>query len=131
MTPYTIYDSAGRILRSGVCQPETLDRQAGEGEFALAERSSDLTYYVLDGAVVPRPSMGIEVSATTVPADGVSEVTLSGVPAGALVRIAGPVKNEGQTEGGPITLTFAIPGVYEILLDLFPYQESKVTIHAI
>lgn len=130
MTPFTVYDSAGRILRSGQCQEECLGAQAGQGESVLPVESHDLTHYVSGDTVLDRPAIQVTLSANTVPADGASEVTLSGVPAGAAVKVLGPVQNAGVADGSPITLTFAIRGDYEILLSLFPYTDSKVTIHA-
>lgn len=130
MTPFTVFDSAGRILRSGKCQDDCLDLQAGQGESVLPVESDDLAHYVSGGAVLDRPAMQLVLSVDTVPADGVSEVSLSGVPAGAAVKVLGPVQNSGVADGSAITLTFAIRGDYEILLSLFPYTDSKVTIHA-
>lgn len=46
MTPYTVHDADGRILRSGICQEEVLDKQAGAGEFVLPILSKDDKHYV-------------------------------------------------------------------------------------
>lgn len=130
MIPFTVYDNTGRILRSGICQPDCLDLQAGAGEAVLNLASRDDQHYVQDGAILDRPVMNVQASSTSVPANGVDEVQLTGAPAGAAVTIRGPVVGSGVTDTGDVTLTFTLPGTYEVSFSLFPYQESKVTIHA-
>jgi hypothetical protein len=58
MTPFTVYDSEGRILRSGVCQDEVLTMQAQEGEYVLPVESRDHQHYVdvVTGTLVEIPA---------------------------------------------------------------------------
>lgn len=55
MTPFIVYLANGKILRSGVCQKETFDLQAGEGEAVLALSADPNTNYVVDGEVITLP----------------------------------------------------------------------------
>lgn len=130
MTPFTVYDNTGRILRSGICQAQCLALQAGEGQSALPLPSNDETDYVSEGAVLPRPTMQLEVSNGPVPADGVTEAVITGVPAGASVTVTGPADARGEAIGEPVQLTFSLAGAYMVRFELFPYQDAKVTIHA-
>lgn len=129
MIPYTVYDKTGRILRSGFCQPDCAKYQAGD-QFVIEEKSNDQTDYVLKKKVTPRPLMQIEASASSVEADGLTEVVITGAPPGAVVKVSGPVSAEGQVEDQPIVLTFAQSGLYTVRIDAFPYKEEEVTIHA-
>lgn len=80
-------------------------------------------YYVKDGVIVPRPDAGIVLDRTdiTLPETAV----LSGVKKGAAVRIAGPsTRQEAEATGRDITLSFALPGTYEIQINAFPYLDA-------
>jgi hypothetical protein len=46
MTPFTVHDADGRILRSGICQDEAFDHQAQDGEAVLPIESKDDRHYV-------------------------------------------------------------------------------------
>lgn len=58
MTPFTVYDADGRILRTGVCQDEILAIQAQDGEYVLPIESSDHLQYidVVTGTLVDIPT---------------------------------------------------------------------------
>jgi hypothetical protein len=49
---FVVYDTTGRILRTGRCNPEDLQAQAGPGEFVLEDTADDLTQKVVDGKVL-------------------------------------------------------------------------------
>lgn len=55
MKHFVIYLENGQIIRSGVCQDETFDLQANEGEFIL-ETEYDSNQYVKDGQLVAMPA---------------------------------------------------------------------------
>lgn len=60
MTPFTIYNEEGRILRTGIASATQVEFQAQEGEFLLRSKSDPEYQYVRDGLVrnmPPRPSV--------------------------------------------------------------------------
>lgn len=129
MTPFTVYDKAGRILRSGMCQKEFIDMQTREGESVIPVKS-DAGDYVKRKKVLPRPTMTLDVSSSSVKADSVDEVTITGAAPGTTVTISGPVQAEGVVDAEPVCLTFSMPGAYVVRFELFPYIEKEVVIHA-
>lgn len=59
MKHFVVYSGNGRIIRFGLCQDETFDMQAGEGEFIL-EAESVGNQYIQNGELVdmpPQPSL--------------------------------------------------------------------------
>ena len=130
MRTFVVYDATGLILRSGVCALADMDLQAGAGELVMEGLANDTLEYVVDGAIVQRPPMPVLVSATTVPANGVSVVSFTGIPAGALMRVNGPARDAFTVDDGVADLTFDAPGTYQIDIDLFPYIYLEETIDA-
>jgi len=133
MKDFLIYDGAGQIVQTGAVIEAMLPLQAApeNGRFMLEGVANPALEYVAAGEVVRRPNMPFRFSAVSVPADGSSAVTLAGVPAGATVRIVGPTSASGFADGAEIVLTFALPGEYQVFLELFPYIGVKEVINAV
>ena len=130
MTPYTIYEASGRILRTGYCPTDHVELQVQDGESALLVESNDAAQYVVDGAVVDRPDMGVTLP-TTATADGTTETIIAAVPIGAHVHVFGPTSMDGTTEAaGDVVLTFALPGDYTVSILCFPFVDVAGVIHA-
>lgn len=55
MTPFTVYLPNGKILRSGVCQNETFDLQANDGELILNVNSNPNLDYIDNNLVCKMP----------------------------------------------------------------------------
>lgn len=126
---FSKYDDSGRILFSGIV-PESMIGLQGENVW-IGEADS-LTQYIVDGQLVPRPPLPVAMACNTVRANGVDEVVFASVPSGTLVRALGPAEMTGTTEiDGDVTMTFALAGRYEIMMDNFPFQNLRVMIHAI
>jgi len=91
---------------------------------------ADWTQYVNPATDVleARPAMAATIDKTTVAAGGVDYATVTNVPSGAEVLIAG--QNEGVSDGTDVELTFDISGQYVVKISLFPYLDWKVTINA-
>ena len=130
MKEYTVFDSTGRVLRAGLCAPGDLPLQARSGEFVLEGQANDVLHYVVDGAVMPRPVMPIMFDNATVPADGASTVTFTGVPAGANARVSGPAIDAFTVPDGVVVMTFDAPGAYVVGIEKFPYRDFEVVINA-
>lgn len=126
---YAKHDAAGRILFAGEV-PESMVGLQGENVWVGAVNVQ--TDYILDGECVSRPLMPARLSKSVVRADSTDELVIAGVPAGALLRVTGPVPMEGVVErNGDVALTFALAGAYGLALELFPYLDMEEVIHAV
>jgi hypothetical protein len=125
---YVVHDQNGMIVRTGSAPEGMISIQAGTGEYAIEAAGDDLTQYVVGGAVTDKPAMPVSIDKTTVSADGIDLATISGIPVGALCRVASIA--EAVVNDGTIELTFDNPGDYEITIIAFPYLDYTVTINA-
>jgi len=134
MTNYLIYNQAGEIVQTGSMLEEMFELQIdeeGNRRPIMAGNADPKTQYVQDAEVVARPTFAVAFSAMSAAADGSEEITLSGLPAGVAVSVAGPAAISGVTDGSDIVLTFVLPGRYMVRLKLFPYQDMEVTLNAV
>ena len=115
-------------MRSGTCPPGDLFLQAGPGEFVMEGRANDLLDYVVDGVVRPRPVMPVMFDNATVPVG--SEVTFTGIPAGANVRVSGPATDAFTVPDGELVMTFDVPGTYRVSIEKFPFRDFEATCDA-
>lgn len=125
---YTIYDAAGRILRSGfkaVGAPGL-----GAGESMTPERYDDAEWYFVADVVTARPDSPITLDKTTVEADGVDTVTFSNVPAGTQVRVMGPSQSVITVDDGTLSITFDDVGQYAVKFDSFPEKDTVFNVEA-
>lgn len=89
------------------------------------------THYLPEGIPTPRPSMPLVYDSLTIEADGLSQLSIGGVPEGTTVRLYGPMSMEGITEDiSPINFCFAVEGKYTLILKNFPYLEERLEINA-
>ena len=133
MINFVIHDKAGRLTQYGSVIESILDLQAKaeKGEFLTVGDGDIDNHWVQDGKIVARPNLGHTLSARTVTADGADPVILAGVPAGATIEILGPISASGESTGEDITLTFALPGHYTILVKHFPHLDVEEAINAV
>ncbi len=133
MIDYVIYNDEGRIVQTGQMLESMIELQsdATAGRHAIIGSGTFDKHWVQEGAIVERPEFSLSVSSNTVRADGSDVATIGGVPAGAEVSIVGPLTMTGMSDGRDIVLTFAIPGTYDVGIQSFPYQDVKVSIHAV
>lgn len=124
------YDATtGRILFTGQVPVSMIELQ---GDNVFVGETNIETDYIVDGEKVARPVFPASLSGTTVTADGNDPLVIANVPSGTALRVIGPTQMRGMVDTNTdVTLTFALPGVYTVTLNLFPYQEMKATIHAI
>lgn len=64
---YIVFDSAGKIQRTGVCPPERLPFQANGGEFAIEGTANDVTQKIVDGKVVNKTAEEVETDNPAIP----------------------------------------------------------------
>lgn len=90
-------------------------------------------WHVVNGAPAIRPRMELQPPPESVLANGEAVATISGIPAGATYRVTGNSlvpEASGAVDDGSLELTFASPGIYTILIELFPYQPERFAITA-
>ena len=130
MTSFCVFNMEGRILRYGLCPTSDMLLQAGAGEFVIEGQANDMLEYVVDGVIHPRPVMPVQFDNATVPADGMSAVTLTGIPTDAMVRVRGPATDAFTVHDGTLEMTFDAPGSYRIGIEKFPYRDFEALINA-
>lgn len=59
MTGYIVFDSTGKILRTGGCQRGILELQAGPGEYVIAGKADDIRDRIAGGVVVRKTAKEI------------------------------------------------------------------------
>lgn len=90
-------------------------------------------WYMKDGAPAFRPDGEWTIDKTSVKADEIDEVRITG-PAGAVARytVAGNgVYLVGQTDEGQVVLKFDTPGVYSVELEAFPALPQRWEVTAL
>ena len=137
---YVVYkESTGELSNWGSAPSNMIDIQAWEpGTKVLAVDSGEYrsnTHYVAGGMVVPRLTLSAQPSAPTVPADGVTEVTIPGIPVGARITVRERslgVFARFTEETGTFEFATDEPGTYKIEIDAaFPYMDKEYTVVAL
>lgn len=117
---FTSYDDDGRIVSTG---------RASNPEEQIPEVGGYVTGIIYDGdvyyfdplnsyAATLRPDApSITMSPASIPADGVTELQLQGVPAGASVRLG---DQEVIADGNDIPITTTLAGINKVIVDAFP-----------
>ena len=130
MTNYfTVYDAeTGRIKASGNCHETDYHLQAElYSGFDIIDQASDNSKdFVLDGMVVPRPTLAFD--RLIINADGVDEATLTDLPDSCEVVVDGDVH---VVEGGTLTITSEMPAKYAIAIKAFPYMDFSAVVEAV
>ena len=73
-------------------------------------------YYIRDGEITPRPTLGFDK--TRITADGADVASLPDLPPGAIVEIDGVVV---ETDGA-LAIASDMPASYRVEIDAFPYR---------
>ena len=126
---FTVYDSSGMILRSGICQEDMVSYQAQSPEESVIPFMSDgSSQYVVDGDIAERPDSPVTVDKITFLGDGLDAVTLSNVPVGSVVSIGSQVHT---VDDGAVEFATYLPGSYAIKVDAFPYLPFEQVVTAV
>ncbi len=128
--PWIVYDPAsGRILRTGRSQTEERAlAQADGGAIILGATADDVNEYVLDGEIVPRPTLaGFDKLTILADDEDVATITL---PVGTQVQFDGQTYEIAE---GDQDFEFAadVAGSYTIkIFPPWPYYDATYTIEA-
>lgn len=134
MSNYVIYETtSGKIIRTGQCPEQWVNDQALNNETALTGKANDLTDYVFNGAVTPRPAQLTTLNKTTLNADGTDAITISSAPIGAVFTAINQATGETVTGiiDGTDSFSTAILGSYAIKIVLFPFLDFQAVVNAI
>ncbi len=123
------YDPATGKILGFLDAPESIIIIQG-GNIIMSDRLDPRFWYVKDGIAIPRPDNQIMVSKTSISADGIDTAVISGVPAGATIRIQTDRENKVISDGSDIHLTSAKPMRIFVQIDAFPLKDKEVTIYA-
>ena len=83
----------------------------------VVEGEADLKTQMMDtgtGQVVSKPTYSVSIDKTTVLADGVDEVSITGLPVGSTVRVSGPVFSTFDVDDGQAEISFIVAGEYHV-----------------
>lgn len=101
-----------------------LNVEGDEMYMVLSDPVQDVSkVYVLAGSVVSKPSMPVSVS--TLPITLAEEVTISGIPEGAILLHPG---GEEPIDDGEVQWSCVLPGNYTLRLSKFPYLDEIINV---
>ncbi len=138
---FLFFDQSGSILQYMKIPEQHVVHQAvpaGGGYQELAEMPADIlahqsSNYVSGGQIVPRSPMALTASKASFSANGTDEVTITGVPVGAVARIFGAVTAGPETiADGEIIITSNKPGKIRVLVTKVPEMKDwSITLDAV
>jgi hypothetical protein len=80
------------------------------------------------GRFIRRPNMSCVFSKKTISADGTDTITITNIPAPAIIIID---EQAEETSMGELTFTVDLPGTYIIKIECFPYITKEYTVTAV
>ena len=117
-------------MRWGYCPEDHVAIQALPGELSLEAEGTDTTHWYDGTNVVPKTVLPT-LTPTSVPADGTSVTSASGLPNPTIVTISGPAADSFEVTDGTVEVSFDTPGNYRVRLTAgVPYLASETIIHA-
>jgi hypothetical protein len=132
---FTVYKTSSGRLGAHYEAPNPQE-QCMPGECAVEGWHDQLTHYVRDAEVIPRPPHPCQIDKTQIHANGVDQCIIAGIRPGSDVSIDGPIGAESpirethRVDDGQIEIVVALPGEYRISVECFPYLDWEVAIHA-
>lgn len=102
------------------------DTETSDDDWQAFQRNLG-AYYVIGGVRVPKIPLPITLSPTTIPADGATVATISGIPASTAAQLG---TQSVTVADGVLQLTFDLPSDYIVSLSHPLYLPATVTIHA-
>ena len=128
MPTYTKYNSTGKILQTVSCPAFLRDAQAQTGEFIVDGDCDTRNDYIKDGKITKRLVMPVIVDKTTITADTSDKATITKVPKGTKVIVAGV--DQGTCDDGIVEINADFKGFYKVKLVCWPYLDKEITINA-
>jgi hypothetical protein len=116
----TIFNvTTGLILRTVTVDEDFVDRQAKSGEDYILGEYDWRQYYINPAtrAVTARSAIPYQLSASSVPADGATEIVITQLPVTTRLRCG---STAAAVEDGEARLSFTTPGTYRVYLEHEP-----------
>ncbi|MGZ4968038.1 MAG: hypothetical protein ACXV8O_01365 [Methylobacter sp.] len=100
-------------------------------ELIVADHVDIKNKYVVSGALTDRPAQLTTIDKTTMLADGVDAVTISGCPDGAVFTATMGSEVLTGIISGTDTFTTVLSGEYRLSIERWPYLTWEATINAV
>ncbi len=130
MRNIVVYETAtGRFKRRHLVDARLIPLNVNASE-SYIENIDDVNlehHYMVGSVVTARPRMAIDFGQTTLLPD--EEVTISGIPNGAIVEVKGKAYGAHEVTSGSIILSFPF-GDWAVSITLFPYIQEVITYYA-
>jgi len=130
MKNIVVYESAtGRFKRRLIIRDSLVSLNVDASE-SYIENIDDVNlerHYMVGSVVTARPRMAIDFGQTTLLPD--EEVTISGIPNGAILAITGKGSGAQMITTGSIVLSFPA-GDWRVSITLFPYIQEVIKYYA-
>ncbi len=130
---YHINTETGQIVAKQTADPDPAINALISPEPGCELIADDSDYpggmYWHDGeSFVQKTELACDFDRTTITADGMDEVTLSGLPQELVTVFVGD--DEVDTDSGELVLSFTTPGGYMVRMELAPYIARNWVIYA-
>jgi len=128
MPTYTKYNIDGKILQTVSCPAFLRDAQVQTGELIIDGDCDTRNDYIKDGKITKRPAMSTVIDKTTITADTSDKATITKVPKGTKVIIAGV--DQGTCDDGTVEIKADFKGSYKVKLVCWPYLDKEIIVDA-
>jgi len=126
---YLICSPEGEIRRSTTCPESQVAIQMAADEYVVEGEANDVTQYVdtVTWEVKDKPPLPAVLSKTTLAADGVDSITVSGLPVPCQVVLD---KVQYEVPDGEFEFTVDLPGEYTLSIQVVNYLPFDTTVTA-
>ena len=126
-----IYDnSSGYIVIITNLSPADAVNMAATGQSCMEGLADRHMQYILNGAITDRPTQATTVDKTSVVANGVDVVTVTGAPAGSTITAKGTSTTASGGCANPDTFSTQVADTYELTVSCWPYLDFVTTVIA-
>lgn len=131
MINYVVYETTGKILRSGTAPNERLaSLQSNEGELVIVNTNQDIhpnthKVNIATHQIEPKSQIGYVISKSIIQSNGIDTTVISGLPEGTSVRYDGV---EYQIDVAGVVFSSDLAGVYTLTLIHPCYLDTLVEV---
>lgn len=99
-------------------------------DFIDGELNASL-FYIKNGVPTERPAMAVSADKSSIKADGLDVLKISGLPKGVTTfRLIGPVCDSWDETEKQTDFTVNLPGNYRLSITQFPYKDMEIEFNA-
>jgi len=119
------------ILIRGFPDEATLDLNRQNGFDFIEGEHDPALFFVKEGVITERPLMDLTTDQSSIKADGLDILRVSGFPMGMTTcRLIGPVCEEWDESLDHTAFTVNVPGSYRLMISQFPFKNEEITFNA-